>query len=99
LTSHKVLCGATWTTDAPFRETDLAIQNAQAMGILGVEMEAAALYAFGKAREKPVICFAQITNRMGNGENDFEKGEAQGSLAALELMNQTVEHCLSRRFS
>lgn len=84
--SHKVLSGATWTTDAPFRETEAAIQYAQAQGILGVEMEAAALYAFAKARNKPVICFAQITNRMGSIENDFEKGEAQGSLAALELI-------------
>jgi uridine phosphorylase len=94
-TAHKVLIGPTWTTDAPFRETESAIQNAQGQGILGVEMEAAALYAFAKAREKPVICFAQITNRMGNVENDFEKGEAQGSQAALDLINQAVEYLLN----
>jgi uridine phosphorylase len=97
--AHKVLLGATWTTDAPFRETEAAIQSAQAEGILGVEMEAAALYAFAKARNKPVICFAQITNRMGSVENDFEKGEAQGSLAALELIDQTVEYWFLSSFS
>jgi len=70
--AHKVLSGATWTTDAPFRETERAIENAQAQGILGVEMEAAALYAFAEARDKPVVCFAQITNRMDSVENDFE---------------------------
>jgi uridine phosphorylase len=95
--SHKVFSGATWTTDAPFRETEAAIQYAQAEGILGVEMEAAALYAFAKARAKPVICFAQITNRMGSVENDFEKGEAQGSRAALELIDQTAGYWLSQR--
>lgn len=88
--SHKVISGATWTTDAPFRETEAAIQHAQAQGILGVEMEAAALYAFARSREKQVICFAQITNRMGSVENDFEKGEAQGSLAALELIGRAA---------
>ncbi len=45
---------------------------------------------FDRAREKPVICFAQITNRMGSVENDFEKGEAQGSQAALELIDQAA---------
>jgi uridine phosphorylase len=93
--SQKVIAGATWTTDAPFRETESAIQSAQGQGILGVEMEAAALYAFARARGKPVICFAQITNRMGSVENDFEKGEAQGSLAALELIDRAAGYWLA----
>ncbi len=38
--------GATWTTDAPFRETSAAIAAMTAKGLLAVEMEAAALYAF-----------------------------------------------------
>lgn len=37
-TSHKVISGATWTTDAPFRESEAAIQHVQAQGILGVEI-------------------------------------------------------------
>jgi purine-nucleoside phosphorylase len=41
--------GATWTTDAPYRETVDAIAAARADGILAVEMEAAALYAFAEA--------------------------------------------------
>jgi uridine phosphorylase len=73
-----ITCGATWTTDAPFRETEAAIKYARAEGILGVEMEAAALYAFAEARGKAVVCFAHITNQMGSVENDFEKGAAQG---------------------
>lgn len=94
---YPVFLGATWTTDAPFRETEVAIQYAHVEGILGVEMEAAALYAFASSREKPVICFAQITNQMGNVENDFEKGEANGSLAALELLNQAANLWLKQQ--
>ena len=37
--------GTTWTTDAPYRETEQAIEAARARGVLAVEMEAAALYA------------------------------------------------------
>jgi uridine phosphorylase len=69
----------------------MAIAYAQSEGILGVEMEASALYAFSEAKRYPVICFAHITNQMGNVENDFEKGGAQGSLTALEVMTQAAE--------
>ena len=37
--------GASWTTDAPFRETEALIALRRTEGILAVEMEAAALYA------------------------------------------------------
>ena len=47
-----ILCGSTWTTDAPFRETQAAIDQHRAEGILAVEMEAAALYAFAQARQR-----------------------------------------------
>jgi uridine phosphorylase len=78
--------GATWTTDAPFRETEHAIDQAKRLDIVAVEMEAAALYAFARARSRPVICFAHVTNQMGNVEGDFEKGEEDGSRTALQLI-------------
>ncbi|MCK6555857.1 nucleoside phosphorylase [Candidatus Binatia bacterium] len=78
--------GAAWTTDAPYRETDLAIAAARAEGVLAVEMEAASLYAFAHARRKPVICFAHITNTMGVVAGDFEKGDDDGSDAALRVI-------------
>ena len=90
-----VFQGATWTTDAPFRETESAISYCRSEGILGVEMEAAALYAFAEVKQHPVICFAHITNQMGNVENDFEKGEAQGSLDAVEVIFQAAKAWLS----
>jgi uridine phosphorylase len=78
--------GATWTTDAPFRETAAAIERARDHGILAVEMEAAALYAFATARGKPVLCFAHVTNQMAIADGDFEKGEDNGSAAALAVI-------------
>ena len=82
--------GATWTTDAPYRETAAAIEVARSQGILAVEMEAAALYAFAQAHAKPVLCFAHVTNQMGQA-GDFEKGEANGAKASLALVHAIAE--------
>jgi uridine phosphorylase len=90
-----VFIGATWTTDAPFRETEAAIAYCQLEGILGVEMEAAALYAFAEAKGQEVIFFAHITNQMGSVENDFEKGAEGGSLDALQLISQSAKGWLN----
>jgi uridine phosphorylase len=78
--------GAVWTTDAPFRETGTAIAAMKAKGLLAVEMEAAALYAFAEARGKPVLCFAHVTNQMATIAGDFEKGEADGTVAAFAII-------------
>ena len=82
-----VTVGATWTTDAPFRETKEAIEAALQAGILAVEMEAAALYAFARARNRPVLCFAHVTNQMGRIEGDFEKGAADGAEESLHVIS------------
>ena len=79
--------GATWTTDAPYRETEGAIAQARALGALAVEMEAAALYALATARACAILCIAHVTNTMGQaGGDDFEKGEAGGSITALRAI-------------
>jgi uridine phosphorylase len=78
--------GSSWTTDAPFRETAEAIEAARARGILAVEMEAAALYAFARARAASVLCLAHVTNTMGLAERDFEKGESDGTTDALRVL-------------
>jgi uridine phosphorylase len=78
--------GPSWTTDAPFRETAVSIAVARDKGILAVEMEAAALYAFARTRGVPVLCLAHVTNTMGQVEGDFEKGEADGTAEALKVV-------------
>jgi len=85
-TGLPVTRGPTWTTDAPFRETAEAVAAMKDKGLLAVEMEAAALYAFAAARGRPVICFAHVTNQMARVEGDFEKGEADGAVDALKVI-------------
>jgi uridine phosphorylase len=88
----RVFVGATWTTDAPFRETAEAIDAAKARGILAVEMEAAALYTFAKVSGQRVLCLAHVTNSMGQAGDDFEKGEADGTADALKVLEAIVAH-------
>jgi uridine phosphorylase len=86
----RALLGASWTTDAPFRETAEAIDAARARGVLAVEMEAAALYTFASVKGARVLCIAHVTNTMGLAEQDFEKGDANGTGAALKLLAAIV---------
>lgn len=78
--------GASWTTDAPFRETAEAIAAAREEGILAVEMESAALYAFADARRQRVVCLAHVTNTMGQRDREFEKGQDDGVTASLQAI-------------
>ena len=86
--------GSSWTTDAPFRETAASIAERREQGIHIVEMEAAALLAFAKAKAVPVICIAHITNAMGQSEGDFAKGKDCGAKTALLLVAE-----FARRFA
>ena len=83
--------GAVWTTDAPFRETASRIDEMKTLGLLAVEMEAAALYAFAQARGRRVVCVAHVTNQMGVDGN-FEKGEADGAVDAMAVIMRVVQN-------
>lgn len=82
--------GATWTTDAPYRETASAVERARQLGALAVEMEAAALYAFSTTSGRSVVCFAHVTNAMAQTEGNFEKGDADGVEATLAVASTTA---------
>lgn len=88
--SLSVLKGGVWTTDAPYRETAKAIAAARRRGLQAVEMEAAALYAFAKARRKKVVCYAFVTNQMAASEGDFEKGPDHGVEQFLAVVAATA---------
>jgi uridine phosphorylase len=84
-----ILYGSTWTTDAPFRETAADVARHRDAGILGVEMEAAALYAYAAATGNAVLCLAHLTNELG-GEGDFEKGASDGAEDALQVIEAVL---------
>jgi uridine phosphorylase len=86
----RTVVGASWTTDAPFRETVEAIGAARSKGILAVEMEAAALYTFARVTRVRVLCLAHVTNTMGQAGDDFEKGETDGTRDALAVLERVI---------
>lgn len=92
--SQPVFMGATWTTDAPYRETSEAITRAAALGIIAVEMEASALYAYATALGRDVVCVAHVTNTMATAGDDFEKGADAGVGASLEVVS-AILRCIS----
>jgi len=63
---------------------------------MAVEMEAAALYAFAQSPTKacPVFCPCHKSN--GRIDGDFEKGEADGSHDALQLIAIASDRLRSR---
>jgi uridine phosphorylase len=89
-TPTPLLRGASWTTDAPFRESASLIASRRAEGILSVEMEAAALLAMGRALCKPVTCLAHVTNAMATRLEDFEKGGHDGQEEVIALCARAV---------
>lgn len=96
-TELPVVIGSSWTTDAPFRETADAIEAARGKGVLAVEMEAAALYSFACHSRVDVLCLAHVTNMMGLADQDFEKGEADGTADALRLLRAMADRlCLGQ---
>ena len=95
--AHEVHRGASWTTDAPYRETARAIAGRTQAGAVAVEMEAAALYAFSRATGHPVLCFAHVTNSPErDGADDFEKGAHNGAKASLDVVEGFVAAWLKR---
>ncbi len=70
--------------------TQIAIQEASDQGVLTVEMEAAALYAFAQVKCRMVVGYAHLTNTMAQAGKDFEKGLENESLDSLALIAHTA---------
>jgi uridine phosphorylase len=94
-TPTPLLRGASWTTDAPFRESAALIESRRSERIVSVEMEAAALLAMGKALGKPVTCIAHVTNAMATRPDDFEKGGHDGQEEALDVCRRALVAALA----
>ncbi|MDR6808828.1 uridine phosphorylase [Dyadobacter sp. BE34] len=86
--------GKSWTTDAPYRETQTAIEYAKTQNVTSVEMEAAALYAFATVKQVNIICYAHLTNTMAQEGEDFEKGIENGSIDSLQIVLATIKAVL-----
>jgi uridine phosphorylase len=66
--------GTAWTTDAPYRETADQLRTWADKGVLAVEMQAASLFAFGRARGAQVAVIALVSNGVDQLTAHFDTG-------------------------
>ena len=56
--------GPVWSTDGFYRETVQLVQDYQAQGVLGVDMEMAALFTVGRYRQVPVAGLLVVSDEL-----------------------------------
>ena len=78
--------GTVWTTDAPYRETPEQLRTWADRGVLAVEMQAAALFAFGHARSARVAIVALVSNGVDQGDGQFDTGGHDYRLQVLSAV-------------
>ena len=82
--------GPIWTTDAFYRETPEQVRHYQSRGLLGVDLELAALFAVGRFRQVAVAGLlvvsdelADLTWRPGFKSPAFRQGRREATWAVL----------------
>lgn len=78
--------GLVWTTDAPYRETDVQLRSWSAAGALAVEMQAASLFAFARARQARVSVVALVSNALDHSGDQFDTGGPAHRRAVLSAV-------------
>jgi len=87
--------GPVWTTDAPYRETAAQIERHAASGVLGVEMQAASLFALAKAKQASIGVVAHLTNATDHEGEDFDKGHDELSFEILKRISRAGRRACS----
>ena len=89
--------GTIWTTDAIYRETTGKVKRYQAEGVLGVEMELAALFAFGMAQRVPIGGMLVVADELSKGtwrprffSPQLIRGVRRARKVAVEILREMV---------
>jgi len=65
---HRFRAAGTWTTDAVYRESRTRVRQMVALGVVAVEMEAAALWAVARHRGVRVASLFVVSDELGGKE-------------------------------
>ncbi|MBL8103401.1 MAG: nucleoside phosphorylase [Anaerolineales bacterium] len=91
----KFTSGATWTTDAPYRETKEEILQYQSEGIQTVEMEIAGLFALARFRGVKAASIVIVADRLANlkwesplGMKEINQSFEAAYNAAIDALNE-----------
>jgi uridine phosphorylase len=85
-TGWAVRSGKVWTTDAPYREPRVQLQEWAREGALAVEMQAASLFAFAIARRASVASVAMVSNAVDHAGAQFDTGSQEDGLRILNAI-------------
>ena len=66
--NHPHHLGATWTTDAPFRELRRDVLEHQRQGVLAVDMESAGMLAVATANQSSAVALFSISDQLSGGK-------------------------------
>ena len=86
--------GLVWTTDAPYRETAVQLRHWAEQEVLAVEMQAASLFAFAKARAANVAVVARVSNAVDHQGEQFDTGTNQEGLKIIKAIVRAGEQFL-----
>jgi uridine phosphorylase len=84
--------GRVWTTDAPYREAPEKIRRYGREGVLGVEMEMAAAFAFGKARGVSVGAVLVVSDKVSEKEWQIGFFSPKIKLTRKQLIEVLTQH-------
>lgn len=90
--------GPIWSTDAFFRETKSLIQSCQAQGVLGIDLELAALFAVGRFRDIAVAALLVVSDEIfsntwhaARGSQAFRRARQTALRLVLDVAAQAGE--------
>jgi uridine phosphorylase len=89
--------GATWTTDAPYRESREEVRRYRAEGVLTVEMEAASLAAVARHRGVAFATAFAVMDSVAEAEWRPEGLRHGDAFAALNLVFDAAAEALGVR--
>jgi len=93
-TGLAVRTGKVWTTDAPYRETNSQLEKWRREGALAVDMQAASLLAFGRARTIHVAVVARVSNAVDHEGSQFDTGSHDQGLTILKALARAARSIL-----
>lgn len=88
--------GVVWTTDAPYRETQDQLRSWSEKGVLAVEMQAASLFAFARARGAQVGMVALVSNGVDQVATQFDTGGHEFRMSVLTAVGRAAGAFLGR---
>lgn len=89
--SAPVSRGAVWTTDAPYRETSDQLRSWAENNVLAVEMQAASLFAFARARAAQVGMVALVSNGVDDIGAQFNTGGHEFRVQVLDTVAKAAQ--------